>query len=58
VLSQFLYQYICFQAKQENEDLIISYKEIERMALDNLGKDMTPVLKNYIFETYGHNCSL
>lgn len=58
VLSQFLYQYICFQAKQEDEDLLISYKEIERMALDNLGKDMTPVLRNYIFTTYGHNCSL
>lgn len=58
VLSQFLYLYICFQAKQEDEDLVISYKEIERMALDNLGKDMTPVLRNYIFTTYGHNCSL
>lgn len=58
VLSQFLYQYICFQAKSEDEDLVISYKDIEKMALENLGKDMTPALRNYIFETYGHNCSL
>lgn len=58
VLSQFLYQYICYQAKQDTEDLTIFYREIERMALDNLGKDMTPILREYIFTEYGHNCSL
>lgn len=58
VLSQFLYQYICYQAKQDTDNLAISYREIERMALENLGKDMTPVLREYIFTEYGHNCSL
>lgn len=58
ILSQFLYQYICFQAKKEDEELTISYSEIERMALANLGKDMTPALRDFIFNEYGHNCSL
>lgn len=56
VLSQYLYQYICAEAKKNSDTIIISYKELEEMALDSLGKDMTPVLREFIFEKYGHYC--
>lgn len=58
VLSQYLYQYICAEAKKDSDAIIISYKDLEEMALDNLGKDMTPILREFIFERYGHNCAI
>jgi type II restriction enzyme len=58
VLSQYLYQYICAEAKKDDDNIIISYKDLEEMALDNLGKDMTPILREFIFEKYGHNCAV
>ena len=58
VLSQYLYQYICAEAKKDSDTIIISYKDLEKMALDSLGKDMTPVLREFIFEKYGHNCTV
>ena len=58
ILSQYLYQYICAEAKKDSDTIIISYKDLEEMALDNLGKDMTPVLREFIFEKYGHNCAV
>lgn len=58
VLSQYLYQYICTEAKKDDNNIIISYKDLEEMTLDNLGKDLTPILRDFIFEKYGHNCAL
>ena len=33
-------------------------KDLDEMVLDNLGKDLTPALREFIFEKYGHNCGV
>ena len=58
VLSQYLYQYICAEAKRDTDSILISYRDLEEMVLDNLGKDLTPVLREFIFDKYGHNCAV
>ena len=58
VLSQYLYQYICAEAKRDSDSILISYKDLDEMVLDNLGKDLTPALREFIFEKYGHNCAV